>query len=153
MKQNLLQVICNFYSVCMYVQKFFFLHRVFLCFTSFFISMFFLVCIYFLMTYFDYFGLAGRLEFHFCANKTSNNILWLVCQGFRFPFSILFFRLRQSVTNILRQHYKTKVIRVFPQKNTWYILHKYNHFLSVRLISARNVSLQSQEIVIRPFLT
>ena len=52
----------------------------FLCFISFCISMFFLVCIYIfikkmsvkfiLMTYFDCFGLVVRLEFHVCADKT-----------------------------------------------------------------------------------
>ena len=50
-------------------------------FFSFCISMFILVCIYSLIKknpvkflyfndLFDYFGLVGRLEFHFCADKT-----------------------------------------------------------------------------------
>ena len=69
------------------------------------------------MTYFDCFRLVGRLEFHVCAVRTSNRqYFWEIWQGVRFPFSINFFRLRQPVTKILRQLYKTQFIGVPPPK-------------------------------------
>ena len=70
------------------------------------------------MTYFDCFWLVGRLKFHICADKTSyRQYFFGDMTRLQVSFSsIIFLRLRQPVTKILRQLYKANFIRVFSQK-------------------------------------
>ena len=90
MRYSLLQVICNFHSVCIYVLKLFCLYRVnfMINFILYFHVLFglylhLLLKWFILMTYFDCFGLVGTLEFPACAVKTSKrqyflgNMTWL----------------------------------------------------------------------------
>ena len=94
----------------------------FLCFNSFCITMFSLVCVYIFIKknsvkciyfngLFNCFGLVGRLEFHICADKTPNRQYFLGdmtrCQA------SLFNKFFQAQTNTI---YKTQFIKVFPKK-------------------------------------
>ena len=68
------------------------------------------------MSYFDCFGLVGKLEFHVCADKTSNrqylgDMTWLPVSLFK-----RFFQAQTTSPEILRKLYKTQFITVFPQK-------------------------------------
>ena len=128
MRNSLFQVICSFYSVCLYMCRNYFVYvGLFSCFVSFCISMFFLVCIYIFIkkksVIFIYFNDLFWLFLVDWKVRVPRLYLQSLKQTIflgdmtRLQVSLFntFFGLRQLDAKILRQLHKTEFIRVFSQ--------------------------------------